>query len=125
MKPYTKKNALLNKSNKSISNDNSKEYELKNSNSNYNFNKLKKNESGTINIVKLNKNVSSNDIWKIKENKNREYKVIKDNNENFKTIILKLQKENDALKAENQRIKKNNHKSLNKDISYDIEHKNI
>ena len=125
MKPYTKKNALLNKSNKSISNDNSKEYELKNSNSNYNFNKMKKNESGTINIVKLNKNVSSNDIWKIKENKNREYKVIKDNNENFKTIILKLQKENEALKAENQRIKKNNHKSLNKDISYDIEHKNI
>ena len=125
MKPYTKKNALLNKSNKSISNDNSKEYELKNSNSNYNFNKLKKNESGTINIVKLNKNVSSNDIWKIKENKNREYKVIKDNNENFKTIILKLQKEHEALKAENQRIKKNNHKSLNKDISYDIEHKNI
>ena len=125
MKPYTKKNALLNKSNKSISNDNSKEYELKNSNSNYNFNKMKKNESGTINIVKLNKNVSSNDIWKIKENKNREYKVIKDNNENFKTIILKLQKEHEALKAENQRIKKNNHKSLNKDISYDIEHKNI
>ena len=125
MKPYTKKNALLNKSNKSISNDNSKEYELKNSNSNYNFNKMKKNESGTINIVKLNKNVSSNDIWKIKENKNREYKVIKDNNENYKTIILKLQKENEALKAENQRIKKNNHKSLNKDISYDIEHKNI
>ena len=125
MKPYTKKNALLNKSNKSISNDNSKEYELKNSNSNYNFNKMQKNESGTINIVKLNKNVSSNDIWKIKENKNREYKVIKDNNENFKTIILKLQKENEALKAENQRIKKNNHKSLNKDISYDIEHKNI
>lgn len=51
MKPYLKKNALLNKSNKSIFNDE----ELNNSNSNYNSNKIKKKESVSIDLPKLKK----------------------------------------------------------------------
>ena len=124
MKPYMKKNAILNKSNRSITHDNTKYDELNKSSSNYN--KLNKKESSPIDIIKLNKKVSCNDIWKIKDKKNKGYNEFKDvnKNENFKNMIFKLKKENEALKAENQRIKKNNHKSLNKDISHNIEHKN-
>ena len=124
IKPYMKKNAILNKSNRSIAHDNANDDELIKSSSNYN--KLNKNESSPIDIIKLNKNVSCNDIWKIKGKKNKGYIEYKDvnKNENYKNMISKLKKENEALKAENQRIKKNNHKSLNKDISNKIEHKN-
>ena len=122
LKPYMKKNAILNKSNRSITQDNIKDDELTNSSSNYN--KLKINEYGQTGIIKLNKNVSCNDIWKIKEKENKRDNELKEMKENFKNKILKLQKENEALKAENQKIKKNNHKSLNKDKSHNIENKN-
>ena len=128
MKPYLKKNAILNKSNKSIDNEILKDEEMSNSNSNNNSNKISKKESANINDdnLKLNKNVSCNDIL---DRKNRKHKYIKESKEkekqkekekgkereNYINMIMKLKKENEALKEENQRIKKNNYKSLNKD----------
>ena len=115
MKPYLKKNLIINKSNKSI---NSKDEEIHNLTS-INNSKINKKESGTINNIKLTKNVSCNDIGRIKHKKNKYYKELKDTNEkiNYEDIILNQQKEIDALRAENERIKKNNYKSLNKDSS--------
>ena len=118
IKPYLKKIAIINKQNKSI-NDNSND-EINNSGS-FSSKSKKKIESDSIDIVKLNKNVSYNDIRRIKDKKN---KVNHDYTEeqNYKNIILKLKKENETLKAENQRIKKNSHKSLNKEIGKNNEH---
>ena len=126
MKPYLKKNAILNKSNKSIDNEILKDEEMSNSNSNNNSNKISKKESANINDdnLKLNKNVSCNDILDRKNRKHKYYKESKDKEkqkekekekENYINMIMKLKKENEALKEENQRIKKNNYKSLNKD----------
>ena len=126
MKPYLKKNAVLNKSNnKSIN----KDEEINNSNSNHNSNKMNKNNSGTIDIIKMNKNVSCNDIGKKKVKKhkiNNEFKDLKEkekDKEDYKIILINLQRENEALKAENQRIKKNYFKSLSKESSPIKEHK--
>ena len=128
MKPYLKKNAILNKSNKSIDNEILKDEEMSNSNSNNNSNKISKKESANINDdnLKLNKNVSCNDILDRKNKKHKYYKESKEKEkqkekekekekENYINMIMKLKKENEALKEENQRIKKNNYKSLNKD----------
>ena len=125
MKPYLKKNAILNKTNnKSIDNELFKDDEMNKTNSNNNSNKLSKKESCNADIFKLNKNVSCNDILDRKNKKNKHYKEIKEkenikdkdkDKDNYKIMIIKLQKENEALKAENQRIKKNNFKSLNKE----------
>ena len=130
MKPYLKKNAILNKSNKSIDNEILKDEEMSNSNSNNNSNKISKKESANINDdnLKLNKNVSCNDILDRKNRKHKYYKESKEKEkqkekekekgkerENYINMIMKLKKENEALKEENQRIKKNNYKSLNKD----------
>ena len=126
MKPYLKKNAVLNKSNnKSIN----KDEEINNSNSNHNSNKMNKNNSGTIDIIKMNKNVSCNDIGKKKVKKhkiNNEFKDLKEkekDKEDYKNLLINLQRENEALKAENQRIKKNYFKSLSKESSPIKEHK--
>ena len=121
-KPYLKKNPKLNKSNISISN----EEEITNSNSNSNLSNSNKRGVEMINIQKINKNNRSNDIAKVKEKKNKYYKELKNlkEKEDYKSIIKKLQIENDSLKAENQRIKKNNHKSLNRELSPNAENKN-
>ena len=113
MKPYLKKNALLNKSNKSIFNDE----ELNNSNSNYNSNKIKKKESVSIDLSKLNKklkkNISTNDLIKGKKKTLRNFNDSQEK-ETYKERIKKLQKENEALKAENQKMKIDNYKSMSK-----------
>ena len=119
IKPYLKKNAIINKLDKSINNDNSKDDEINNSNSFNNSNKFKKTESEPINNIKIKNNVSTSNIWKIKDKNsklNKELKEIKEK-EDYKAMVIKLEKEIEDLKAENQRMKKNNHKSLNKDIT--------
>ena len=117
MKPYMKKNAILNKTNnKSIDNEIFKDDEIKKTNSNNNSNKINKKESSNADIFKLNKNVSCNDILERKNKKHKYSKEMKEKDKDYyKIMIIKLQKENEALKAENQRIKKNNFKSLSKD----------
>ena len=117
MKPYMKKNAILNKTNnKSIDNEIFKDDVINKTNSNNNSNKINKKESGNADIFKLNKNVSCNDILERKNKKHKYSKEMKEKEkDNYKAMIIKLQKENEALKAENQRIKKNNFKSLNKE----------
>lgn len=121
MKPYLKKNALLNKSNKSIFNDE----ELNNSNSNYNSNKIKKKESVSIDLPKLkkklNKNISNNDLIKGRKKTFRNFNDSQEK-ETYRERIKKLQKENEALKAENQKMKINNYKSMNKVSSQIIDH---
>jgi len=122
MKPYLKKNALLNKSNKSIFNDE----ELNNSNSNYNSNRNNKKESVSIDLPKLNKklnkNISTNDLIKGRKKTFRNSKASKEK-EIYRERIKQLQKENEALKAENQKMKINNYKSMNKVSSQIIDHK--
>ena len=127
MKPYLKKNALINKSNKSINKDNSKEDELNDSNSFKNSNKLNKVESATFDVIKVNKDLNYNNIWKIKEEKNISRREIKEitEKEKYKNKIIKLENEKKALKEENLRIKKYNEKSLNKDSVNNIEKKNF
>ena len=127
MKPYLKKNALINKSNKSINKDNSKEDELNDSNSFKNSNKLNKVESATFDVIKVNKDLNYNNIWKIKEEKNISRRGIKEitEKEKYKNKIIKLENEKKALKEENLRIKKYNEKSLNKDSVNNIEKKNF
>ena len=127
MKPYLKKNALLNKSNKSIFNDE----ELNiinfycNSNSNYNSNKIKKKESVSFDLPKLkkklNKNISNNDLIKGRKKTFRNFNDSQEK-ETYRERIKKLQKENEALKAENQKMKINNYKSMNKISSQIIDH---
>ena len=125
IKPYLKKNAIINKLDKSINNDSSKDDEINNSNSFNNSNKFKKTESEAINNIKIKNNVSTSNIWKIKDKTsklNKELKEIKEK-EDYKAMVIKLEKEIEDLKAENQRMKKNNHKSLNKDTTNNNEHK--
>ena len=97
LKPHLKKNVKYIQPNKSMCNE-----ELN-----------KKKEMSNIDSPKLNKNVSYNDI--IKEKNNEIFKK-KNEKENYKEMIIKLQKENQILKAENLKFKKNYHKSLNKEI---------
>ena len=122
MKPYLKKNALLNKSNKSIFNDE----ELNNSNSHYNSNKIKKKESVSIDLPKLNKKlnkiISTNDLIKGRKKTFRNFKNSQEK-ENYRERIEQLQKENEALKAENQKMKIDNYKSMNKVSSQIIDQK--
>lgn len=118
MKPYLKKNALLNKSNKSIFNDE----ELNNSNSHYNSNKIKKKESVSIDLPKLNKIISTNDLIKGRKKTFRNFKNSQEK-ENYRERIEQLQKENEALKAENQKMKIDNYKSMNKVSSQIIDQK--
>ena len=122
IKPYLKKTPIINKSNKSINNDISKDDEIDNSNSFNNSNKFKKKDSGIINNIKIKNNVSTSNLWKIKDNNNKLNKELKTEKEDYKTIIRKLETEIEVLRAENQRIKKNNHKSLNKEGTNNIEH---
>ena len=124
IKPYLKKTAIINKSNKSINNDNSKDDEINNLNIFNNSNKFKKTESGTIDNIKIKNNISTSNIWRIKDKNNKFNKESKEltEKEDYKAMIIKLEKENESLRAENQKIKKNNHKSLNKDSSNNIDH---
>jgi len=123
MKPYLKKNAMLNKSNKSLN----KQDDLNNnSNSNSNSNKINKKELETLDKCKLNKNITCNN-FRTSKDKRKKDNINGFNNleekDNYKNMIIRLQKENEALKEENQKIKKNNYKSLNKDFSPIKEHK--
>ena len=122
MKPYLKKNALLNKSNKSIFNDE----ELNNSNSHYNSNKIKKKESVSIDLPKLNKKlnkiISTNDLIKGRKKTFRNFKNSQEK-ENYRERIEQLQKENEALKDENKKMKIDNYKSMNKVSSQIIDQK--
>ena len=120
MKPYLKKNIIINKPNKSI---NSKDDEINSNLNSINDSNINKKEIDTIDSKQLNKNVSCNNIGRIKHKKNKDYKDIKIDKETFEHIIIRQQKEIEALKYENERIKKNNFKSLNKDSSPNIKHK--
>ena len=104
LKPHLKKNIKYIQPNKSMCND-----ELN-----------KKKESSNIDSPKLNKNISYNDI--IKE-KNNEILFKMKEKQNYKEMILKLQKENRILKEENKKFKKNYHKSLSKDSSHNPDNK--
>ena len=99
LKPHLKKNIKYIQPNKSMCNE-----ELN-----------KKKESSNIDSPKLNKNISYNDI--IKE-KNNEILFKMKEKQNYKEMILKLQKENRILKEENKKFKKKYHKSLSKDSSH-------